>query len=81
MQPGNIVAAAGRLQEAMEQLSIAWGSAREFWNDAQAVRFEEQQIRPVMECINIALPALSQMSQALQAAAVQCNEPGERPGL
>ncbi len=81
MQPGNIVAAAGRMQEAMEQMQIAWSSTRDHWNDGQAQRFDEEQIRPVFERINIALPAMSQMAQALQQALIQCNEPGERSGL
>jgi hypothetical protein len=81
MHPGNIVAAAGRMQEAMEQLQIAWGSARDHWNDGMSQHFEEQHIRPIFERINVALPALTQMAQALQQAQTQCGEPGERSGL
>ena len=81
MHPGNIVAAGGRLQEAMEQLQIAWGGVREHWNDGVAQHFEEQHIRPIVERINVAMPALTQMSQALQQALIQCGEPGERSGL
>jgi len=81
MQPGNIVAAAGRMQEAMEQLQIQWSSTRDHWNDSMAQHFEDQQIRPIFERINIALPAMTQMAQALQQALTQCNEPGERSGL
>ena len=81
MQPGNIVAAAGRMQEAMEQMQIAWSSTREHWTDGLAERYQEEQIRPIFERINIALPAMSQMALALQQALIQCNEPGERSGL
>ena len=42
MQPGNIVAAAGRMQEAMEQLQIHWGSTRDHWNDSMSQHFEER---------------------------------------
>ena len=81
MHPGNIVAAAGRMQEAMDDMQLAWNVVREHWNDGMANRFDEQQIRPIIERINIALPAMTQMAQALQAAQVQCGEPGERSGL
>ncbi len=81
MQPGNIVAAAGRMQEAMEQLQIKWGATRDHWNDSMAERFEDQHIRPMLEQMNTALPALSQMAQALQQAMILCGEPGERAGL
>ena len=81
MQPGNIVAAAGRMQEAMEQLQIAWSSVHDHWNDGKAQKFEADQIRPIIERINTALPAMNQMAQALQQASIQCGEPGERPGL
>ena len=81
MQPGNIVAAAGRMQEALELLQLNWSSACDHWNDGMAQRFEEEQIRPIIERINTALPAMTQMAQALQQALIQCNEPGERSGL
>jgi len=81
MQPGNIVAAAGRMQEAMEQIQLNWSSTRDHWNDGMAQHFEDQQIRPIIERINTALPAMTQMAQALQQALIQCNEPGERSGL
>ena len=81
MQPGNILAAAGRMQEAVEQLQIAWSTTKDHWNDAQALQFEEDQLRPIFERINTALPAMNQMAQALQQASIQCGEPGARTGL
>jgi hypothetical protein len=81
MHPGNIIAAAGRMQEAMEQLQIAWGGVRDHWTDGMAQRFEDDHIRPIFERINVALPAPNQMAQALQQAQIQCGEPGERSGL
>lgn len=81
MQPGNIVAASGRLQEAALQLQLAWSTTRDLWNDTASRRFEEEHLRPVFEAINVALPALSQLAQAMQQAAVQCREPGEHSGL
>ena len=71
MQPGNIVAASGRLQEAAQQLQLAWGTTSDSWNDAASRRFEEDHLRPLFEAINVALPALSQLSQAMQQALVQ----------
>lgn len=81
MHPGNIVAASGRMQEAVENLQTAWNVVRDFWNDGTSLHFEEQHIRPIFDRVNIALPALTQMAQALQAAQSQCGEPGERSGL
>ena len=69
------------MQEAMEQMQIQWSSTRDHWNDSMAQHFEDQHIRPIFERINIALPAMTQMAQALQQALSQCNEPGERSGL
>lgn len=81
MHPGNIVAAGGRLQEAVDNLQIAWGAVRDYWNDGSSNRFEEEHIRPILERVNIAMPAITQMAQALQQAMTQCGEPGERSGL
>ncbi len=81
MQPGNVIAASGRLQEAAQQLQLAWGTARDLWNDGAARRFEEDHLRPFFEAVNVALPALSQLAQAMQQAQTQCNEPGENRGL
>jgi hypothetical protein len=69
------------MQDAMEQMQLAWSSTRDHWNDGMSQRFEDEQICPIIERINIALPAMSQMARALQQALIQCNEPGERSGL
>lgn len=65
----------------MEQLQIAWGGVRDHWTDSLAQHDEEQHIRPIFERINVALPALPQMAQALQQAPIQCGAPRERSGL
>ncbi len=45
MHPGNIVAAGGRMQEAVENLQTAWEIVRDYWNDGTCLHFEEQHIR------------------------------------
>lgn len=68
MHVGNFQGASGRLQEALEQLQLAWGATAEVWRDANAAEFEEQHLRQIFEEFKAAIPAVSQLTQVIQAA-------------
>lgn len=74
MHIGNIQAAAGRLQEALEALQLAWQKTADYWHDERSRQVEEELLRPIAEEATIALPAVSQISQLLAAAARELNE-------
>jgi hypothetical protein len=74
MRPGNLQAAAGRIQEALDELNLAWHETREVWNDQQAALFEEKVLQKIREELVAALPGVSQMSQTLGAAGRECSE-------
>jgi hypothetical protein len=68
MHVGNLQAGSGRIQEALEQLQLAWSGAAEVWKDANARSLDEQYLRTIAEEVNIAIPAISHLAQVLQAA-------------
>jgi hypothetical protein len=74
MHIGNLQSAGGRLQEAVEQLQFAWGATAEYWRDANAAEFEEQHLRAVFEEFQAVMPAVSQLTQVIQAAVRELEE-------
>jgi hypothetical protein len=74
MHLGNLQAAAGRLQDALEQLQLAWDQTGEQWRDENSRRIQEELLEPLAHEVLAAIPAIGQMSQALQQAARECNE-------
>lgn len=74
MNPGNLQAGSGRLQEALEQLQLAWAGATEIWKDANARSFDEQHLRMIAEEISVAIPAISHLTQVLQSARRELEE-------
>jgi hypothetical protein len=74
MRPGNLQAAAGRIQEALDELNLAWHETREVWKDQQAALFEEKVLQKIREELVAAFPGVSQMAQTMGAASRECSE-------
>jgi hypothetical protein len=74
MHVGNLQSGSGRIQEALEQLQLAWAGAAEVWKDANARSFDEQHLRTIVDEINVAIPAISHLAQVLQAARRELEE-------
>ncbi|MBL8850320.1 MAG: hypothetical protein JNG89_11635 [Planctomycetaceae bacterium] len=74
MNTGNLQAARGRMQEAIEQLQIDWNAASQTWVDHNAAQFSEEHLGPVFEEFRTALPAISHLVQVLQAASRELEE-------
>lgn len=66
MKFSTLQSGAGRLQESAETLRARWQDVREVWQDANAARFEEEHLRPLADALQIAFPAIAQMSTAMQ---------------
>lgn len=78
MHLGNIQAAAGRLQEALEALQLSWQKAADAWHDERSQYVEEKQLKPIAEQVTISVPAIGQMSQVLAAASRELNDTDRR---
>lgn len=74
MHVGNLQAASGRLQDALDQLLLAWDQTREQWHDENARHIEEELLEPIAKELKASIPAIGQMSQLLQQAVRECNE-------
>lgn len=74
MNVGNLQSGSGRLQEALEELQLAWRATADVWNDANSRNFEEQHVRTIQEEVNAALPAISHLAQVLQSARRELEE-------
>lgn len=74
MHVGNLQAAAGRLQDALDQLHLAWQRTCEEWRDENSRYIEEELLQPLAEEVKGALPAIGLMSQTLQQAVRECGE-------
>jgi len=74
MNVGNVQAASGRLQDALQELQLAWSGATEIWKDTNARSFDEQYLRSIAEEINVAIPAVSHLAQVLQTARRELEE-------
>lgn len=74
MHVGNLQAAAGRLQDALDQLLVVWEQTRDQWQDENSRHIEEELLAPLAQQVKASIPIIGQMSQALQQAARECNE-------
>lgn len=74
MNTGNLQAARGRIEEALEQLQLDWRSASETWADRNAEQFVEGHLQPVWEEFRTSLPAISHLVQIVQAASRELEE-------
>jgi len=74
MKPGNLQSAAGRMQEALEDLHVAWQLTRESWQDQQAELFEEKYLRKINEELAVVFPAIGQIAQTFGTASRDCEE-------
>ena len=74
MRPGNLHSGAGQLKDAAEKLHLAWMTAREAWNDHQAIEFEEEVLTPLFDAVRGVMPAIDQMSVTMNTATRSCEE-------
>jgi division protein CdvB (Snf7/Vps24/ESCRT-III family) len=74
MHVGNLQAAAGRLQDALDQLQRAWQRTCDEWRDENSRSVEEELLQPLAEEVKGALPAIGLMSQTVQQAVRECSE-------
>ncbi len=74
MNAGNIQAAVGRLQEALDTLQIAWGQTADVWRDDNRRSFEEERLHNVAEEVVAAIPAISNLAQVIQVAQRELEE-------
>lgn len=74
MHPGNLQAASGRLQDALEQWLIAWEQTRDQWQDENSRHIEEDMLAAVAKDVKGTIPMIGQLTQALQQAKRECEE-------
>ncbi|SFI79976.1 hypothetical protein [Planctomicrobium piriforme] len=74
MRASNLQSGAGRIQEALEDLQVAWQATKERWSDQQAEYFEQTYMRRIAEEVGAAFPAIGQVSQTFGAAGRECSE-------
>ena len=74
MHVGDLHSASGRLQEALDRLLQTWERTRDEWHDANSSHVEEELLRPLVEEVKGALPAIGLMSQTMQRAVRECSE-------
>jgi len=67
MKFSNLQSGAGRLQESAETLRVRWQELRDVWEDKNSQRFEEDELEPLADALQVAFPAIAQMSAAMQA--------------
>lgn len=65
---GGIQSGAGRLKEAWDDLAARWGQTRDYWQDANARRFEEEELQKIADELERVLPVISRMSQVIAQA-------------
>lgn len=74
MHTGNLQAARGRIQDALEKLHLDWNAASETWADQNAAQFAELHLQPIWEEFQTAMPAISHLAQVVQAASRELEE-------
>lgn len=67
MKISTLQSGAGQLQESAETLRARWQDVREVWNDTSALRFETEELEPLARALQLAFPAIAQMSTAMQS--------------
>jgi hypothetical protein len=81
MSAGNLQSGSGRIQESWETLRTRWSDVREQWRDVNAADFEEQHLRKLAEAIQLAIPAISQMSTTMRAMQRELADERHHQGL
>jgi hypothetical protein len=74
MHPGNISSSSGRLQEALEQLQLAWSATSDVWRDSQSENVRVNHLEPMAREVTIALPAISHLLQVIAQAKRELDE-------
>ena len=64
-----------RLQDALEQLDIAWMHTREQWSDAVSDRIEEESMQRIRAHVRSAHEAASKLSSVANRAQRACEDP------
>ncbi|MEZ6050013.1 MAG: hypothetical protein R3C02_01275 [Planctomycetaceae bacterium] len=65
---GGLQSGMGRLKEAWDDLSAKWMQTRDYWQDANARRFEEEELQRIANELERVLPVISRMSQVIANA-------------
>ncbi|MCA8996990.1 MAG: hypothetical protein KDA80_08390 [Planctomycetaceae bacterium] len=74
MRVGNFHSASGAIQDAFEELKVAWEATREYWDDANADAFEENYLKLFSEELAQVIPAIGQISQSFGMAQRELEE-------
>ncbi|WP_437194252.1 hypothetical protein [Planctomicrobium sp. SH527] len=74
MRSTNLHSAAGRIQEALEELQMAWQATKEHWADQQAIHFEQTYMKKIADEVSAVFPAIGQVSQTFGSASRDCSE-------
>ena len=73
MRPGDVSSGAAQLATATGGLDAAGRQAREHWNDANSLAFEQDEILPLMQSIKLALEATQLYGSAVRQAHHICD--------
>ncbi len=65
---GGLQSGVGRLKEAWDDLSAKWMQTRDYWQDANARRFEEEELKRIAIELERVFPVISHMSQVIASA-------------
>lgn len=73
----NYSSGATQLNDAAENLEIAWHRVKEDWHDDNSLHFEENYLLPILQEIKIAVQSIQTFSNVLHQAERTCNPENE----
>lgn len=78
MKRVDFVSASARLEDALNQLEMAWMATREHWHDSVSQKVEDDYLVPLHGQVRGMLDAVSKMSVIMRKAEQECLHPRER---
>ena len=74
MKPWDLTSGAARLDDAMQSLQIAFGEAKDHWDDRTRQQFETDYLEPLAPRLNRALEAIRLLAEVFAQAEQQCGD-------
>jgi hypothetical protein len=78
MKRVDFISPGARLEDALQQLEIAWQATKVHWNDAISQKVEDDYLLPLRGQIRSLSDAIGKTSQTLRRAELDCLHPRER---
>jgi len=77
MNPGNLIAGAGALRQALQMLRLRWADAKAQWNDPVSQELEEKYLAELERACQDAIEHINRLAQVFGKCYQECSRERE----